>query len=117
MVKETYRTKRYVQRVAMVFYLLDVVRLDVNANDQPPGRSELMQYGTPICYIPRSSTTDTDTRELTLLLLDRGADPTPALKAAELNNYPRFAQYIEEWTARRGGGGSEQGYGGNCCVQ
>jgi hypothetical protein len=73
----------YQERMAMVLHLLDVVKLDVNAPDQPAGGMIPQRIGTPICYIPGSAPSMRDTRELTWLLLDRGADPTPALEIAQ----------------------------------
>jgi hypothetical protein len=110
------RAANYAERMAMVIHLLDIVGLDVNAPDQPPGRVLPDHEGTPICYVAGSPQPDTDARELTWLLLDRGADPTPAFQAAEVNHNPKFAQYVDEWTAQRGDG-SKQGIGRNCCVQ
>lgn len=76
--------ERHNERMAMVRHLLDVVGLDVNAPDQPVRTKVLpMRVGTPICYIPSSAMPGVDTRDLTWLLLDRGADPTPALEIAE----------------------------------
>jgi hypothetical protein len=97
------RAEQYAERIAMVHHLLDVVGIDVNAPDQPSGGQRPMHYGTPICYIPGSEMPDTDTRELTWLLLNRGADPTPAFKVAELCDYLRFVQYVEDWNAQQGG--------------
>lgn len=72
----------HVERMAMVHYLLDVVGLGVNSPDQPVGSKILpMHNGTPICYIS-DVIRGRDNRELTWLLLDRGADPTDALRVA-----------------------------------
>ena len=91
------------ERMAMVRYLLDVVGLNVNAPDQPVGSTVLpMHLGTPICYIPGSAMLERDTRELTWLLLDRGADPTPALEIAK-QDYPKFAEDVKAWKAKQGG--------------
>jgi len=96
--------------MAMVRHLLDVVGLDVNAPDQPVGSKILpMRLGTPICYIPGSAMLERDTRELTWLLLDRGADPTPALEIAK-RDYPKFAEDVKAWKAKQGGDCK-------CCVQ
>jgi hypothetical protein len=108
--------------MAMVRHIIDVVGRDVNGPDQPPGRRETMHFGTRICYIPGSSMTDhdTDTRELTWLLLGRGADPAPALIVTEQYEYPRFTQNVEDWMAQRGRGGPKQlkkDGARNCCVQ
>ena len=87
--------------MAMVRHLLDVVGLDVNAPDQPLGSEVLPRHsGTPICYIPDSTMLVRDTRELTWLLLDRGADPTPALEIAKVE-YPKFAEDVEAWKGKQ----------------
>lgn len=79
----------------MVRYLLDVVGLDVNAPDQPVGSAIWpMHNGTPICYIPNSATLERYTRELTWLLLDRGADPANAVATAT-NMYDKFVEDVK----------------------
>lgn len=91
----------------MVRHLLDVVGVDMNAPDQPVGSKILpMRLGTPICYIPGSAMLERDTRELTWLLLDQGADPTPALEIAK-RDYPKFAEDVKAWKAKHS----------KCCVQ
>jgi hypothetical protein len=66
---------KYIERMAMVHYLLDL-----NAPDLPVGSKTLpMHSGTPNCYIYNENQ-GRDNRELTWLLLDRGADPTDALR-------------------------------------
>ncbi|KAJ4347167.1 uncharacterized protein N0V89_011105 [Didymosphaeria variabile] len=98
------------ERMAMVRHLLDVVGLDVNAPDQPVGGKALpMRCGTPICYIPASGMLERDTRELTWLLLDRGADPAPALEIAK-RDYPKFAEDVKAWKL-------QQGSSSKCCLQ
>lgn len=113
--------------MAMVRYLLDEVKLDVNGLDRPevpelpPGCSARKVYctlppehqsrhGTPICYIPGSQWLERDTRELTWLLLDHGADPTPAFEIAKDCDYPRFIEDVEAWKAQQRGDR-------RCCVQ
>ncbi|OBT63843.1 hypothetical protein VE03_06645 [Pseudogymnoascus sp. 23342-1-I1] len=91
----------YSERMAMVRHLLDVFGLDVNAPDQPLGIEVLpRQRGTPTCYIPDSTMLVRDTRELTWLLLDRGADPTPALEIAR-GEYRIFAEDVEAWKGKQ----------------
>lgn len=98
------------ERMAMVRHLLDVVKLNVNAPDQPVGTRVMPTHsGTPICYIPDSKSLERDTRELTWLLLDRGADPTRALEIAKLY-YPKFVEDVKAWRATQGGDCK-------CCVQ
>lgn len=44
--------ENHASRMAMVRHLIDVVRLDVNARDQPVGSEVLpIGFGTPICYM------------------------------------------------------------------
>ncbi|KFY30243.1 hypothetical protein V493_02052 [Pseudogymnoascus sp. VKM F-4281 (FW-2241)] len=120
---------KHIERMAMVHYLLDVVGLDVNAPDQPVGSKILpMHSGTPICYIS-DGMLGRDNRELTWLLLDRGADPTDALRFAKSDS--DFAEDVKEWKAwkeKQGGDGWEAKQGCNrreakeggdskCCVQ
>lgn len=97
---------RHTERMAMVHYLLDVVGLDVNAPDQPVGSKTLpMHNGTPICYI-YDERTGRDNRELTWLLLDKGADPTDALRFAKPDS--DFAEDVKAWNAwkeKQGGDG------------
>lgn len=96
--------------LTMVRHLLDVVKLDVNAPDQPPGSKRLpMRNGTPICYIPASSMLERDTRDLTWFLLDHGADPTDAVEYAK-RFYPKFVEDVEAWKA-------EHKSNSKCCVQ
>ena len=91
----------YSERMAMVRHLLDVVGLDINAPDQPPGSDVVSRHsGTPICYIPGSTMLVRDTRELTWLLLDRGADPTPALKIAKVEHL-KFVEDVEAWKGKQ----------------
>ena len=56
--------------------------------------------GTPICYIPDFEVPERDTRELTWLLLDRGVNPVPAIKIAEIT-YPKFVEDVEAWKAKQ----------------
>lgn len=92
----------HTKRMQMVHHLLNVVRLDVNAPDQPPGQRYGMHnaWGTPICYIPGMGMPERDARELTWLLLDRGADPTPALKIANEDGNTTFVGDVDAWKAQ-----------------
>jgi hypothetical protein len=92
------------ERMSMVRYLLDVVGLDVNAPDSPEGPPFGHHHafnGTPICYIPGSEMLERDTRELTSLLLDHGADPAPGLVLAQQLDYPKFIEEVEAWKAKQ----------------
>lgn len=93
--------RNYEERMAMVRHLVDVVGIDVNAPDQPPGRELGGFWGTPICYIAKSYGLDTDTRELAWFLLDRGADPTPALDIAKSTEHVKFIADVEAWRAKQ----------------
>ncbi|KAF2683290.1 hypothetical protein K458DRAFT_478242 [Lentithecium fluviatile CBS 122367] len=84
------------ERMAMVRHILHVEGFDVNARDRPQGSSFGGRNGTPICYLTSSGMLERDTRELTWLLLDRGADPTPALSYAK-TEYPKFVEDVEAW--------------------
>jgi hypothetical protein len=100
----------YTERMDMVRHLIDVVGIDVNAPDQPPGLDYDGYNGTPICYVAGSKVLDKDTRELTWLLLDRGADPGKALELADLVGHDRFRADVEAW-------GEKNGKGEKCCMQ
>ncbi|OAF56174.1 hypothetical protein VC83_07486 [Pseudogymnoascus destructans] len=79
----------------------EVVGIDVKAPDQPPGRNLPDRWGTQTCYIPKSYGLDTDTRELAWFLLDRDADPTPALAVAKCTEHNKFIADVEAWRARQ----------------
>jgi hypothetical protein len=93
--------RNYEERMAMVRHLVDVVGIDVNAPDQPPGKGLGGYWGTPICYIAKSYGLDTDTRELVWFLLDRGADPTPGLDTAKFTKHDKFIADVEAWRPKQ----------------
>ncbi len=95
------READYIERMDMVRHLLKVVKLDVNASDKPTDRLMGGRYGTPICYIPIFASRTGETRDLTWLLLDHGADPTEALVHAELMGYVKFTDDVQAWRARQ----------------
>ncbi|OBT65461.1 hypothetical protein VE03_04944 [Pseudogymnoascus sp. 23342-1-I1] len=101
--------RKYEERMAMVRHLVDVVGIDVNAPDEPPGAGVPDRWGTPICYIAKSYGLETDTRELAWFLLDRGADPTPALEIAKSTEHQKFVADVEAWRA-------QQADGRKCCA-
>ncbi|KAF2129708.1 hypothetical protein P153DRAFT_366220 [Dothidotthia symphoricarpi CBS 119687] len=111
------RTK-HAEHIMMVRYLLNVVGLDVNAPDRPPGCKKGMHsaWGTPICYIPGCGMPERDARELTWLLLDRGADPAPALQIAKEDGNAIFAEDVNAWKAQKGSE-KEQKPKHSCCLQ
>ncbi|KAI4694205.1 uncharacterized protein J4E84_002787 [Alternaria hordeiaustralica] len=114
---------RYVQRMAMVRHLVDTVGLDVNKLDFPRDTKWLQgEMGTPLEYIVGVGRPDTDARELTWFLLDRGADPDAALAEARKFDHPSFIEWVEGWEAQRGREELEQHKKKNrderlCCVQ
>lgn len=119
----------YKRCIAMVEYLLDTVKMDVNGSDQPLviPRVKGQYWGTPICYaassecIPCHGRSEQNTRELTWLLLDHGADPTPMLGAGYPNRYPEhwhnefdpFPDHVKSWRKQRCMDRKFR----NCCVQ
>jgi hypothetical protein len=110
----------YTERMAMVGHLLDVVKVDVDTPDRAPGCTKGMSsaWGTPISYIPGAGMPERDSRELTWLLLDRGADPAPALEVAKEMDNTLFAENVEAWKAQNPGGPAKaKGSGRSCCVQ
>jgi len=58
--------------------------------------------GTPLEYIVGVGRPDTDARELTWFLLDRGADPNAALAEARKFDHPSFKKWVEDWVAHGG---------------
>jgi hypothetical protein len=111
---------KYAERMALVRHLLDVVKVDVDMPDQAPGCTKGMSsaWGTPISYIPGAGMPERDSRELTWLLLDRGADPAPALEVAKEMDNTLFVENVEAWKAQNPGGPAKiEGRGRNCCMQ
>lgn len=96
----------YEDRMALVRYLVDELRLDVNALDWVPGDKGFSgggSDGSPMSYVvahydPKLTRRQ---RELVWFLLDRGADPTTALADAEEFGLPLFVQYVSEWREQR----------------
>lgn len=112
---EEHHEKWHRERMAMVRHLLDVVKLDVNEPDQPADIPCLPDHcggngrkATPICYIPNCGVFPMDTRELTWLLLDHGADVALALEFAKRDS-PKFIEDVEAWRNRK--------RSRKCCVQ
>lgn len=100
------------ERMAMVRYLVDEARLDVNSEEWRLGGSG----ATPLDIVS-SHKNDMDARELVWFLLDRGADlnhasvlkdpnrrdicyPSP-LEEARLISNTRFLEAIQEWQGRQ----------------
>ncbi|KAF2686655.1 hypothetical protein K458DRAFT_416003 [Lentithecium fluviatile CBS 122367] len=108
--------RKYAERLAMIRHLIDVVGLDVNALDQPVGSRFGGRNGTPICYIAAQYGLGTNTRELTWLLLDRGADPNPGLEMAKRVEHEGFEEDVEAWKAKHRSG-TQSGASSQCNVQ
>lgn len=87
-------------RLAMVRHLIDNLGMDVNALVQLPGVPNC--HEAPIEYIEGSLVRTGDTRDITWLLLDRGANPAPAYRIAK-KDYPKFIEDVEAWKEARGG--------------
>lgn len=90
----------------LVAYIIDTLCLDINAEDWMPGDGGFSGHvgsGTPICYVLDYCNPDwvKNTRALIWLLLDRGADPTPALKDADSQGMSMFKEYVCEWENER----------------
>ncbi|KAK3216571.1 hypothetical protein GRF29_1g205000 [Pseudopithomyces chartarum] len=115
--KQQRDTARQAERLELVRYLLDDVKLDVNAPDREPGSTKGMSsaWGTPLCYVPGIGRPDLDSRELTWLLLNRGADPVPALEVAKDMDQKSFEADVAAWTRLN----PKKAHGGDrsCCVQ
>jgi hypothetical protein len=108
------------KRMEFVRYLLDDVKLDVNTPDREPGSTRGMSsaWGTPLSYVPGIGRPDLDSRELTWLLLDRGADPVPALEVGKEMDQQSFLADVAAWTQlNRGGPKKAQSSDRSCCVQ
>jgi hypothetical protein len=111
---------RQAKCLELVRYLLDDVRLDVNAHDQEPGCTKGMSsaWGTPISYVPGIGRPDLDSREVTWLLLDRGADPVPALEVAREMDHKSFLADVAAWKQLNPDGPKKaQSRDCICCVQ
>lgn len=90
-------------RMSMVRHLIDSVGINVNALDYPAGQQRKFdRLGTPIVYL--ANLPFEHTRELTWLLLDRGADPAPGLEEAREEGHPTFAEDVEAWREEHPGG-------------
>ena len=96
--------KQAVERMDMVRHLIDVVGVDVNALDHPVGKKRANRMGTPMNYVADMDGLN-HTRELTWLLLDRGADPIPGLEDAKQVGHTVFIEDVNAWKAR----GSDSG--------
>ncbi|KAF9734855.1 hypothetical protein PMIN06_000681 [Paraphaeosphaeria minitans] len=87
------------ERMAMVRHLIDVVGVEVNALDHPVGKRKADRQGTPIVYVAELNGLK-NLRELTWLLLDRGADPAPGLEEARGTEHVAFVGNVDAWKAQ-----------------
>ncbi|KAF2442740.1 hypothetical protein P171DRAFT_48709 [Karstenula rhodostoma CBS 690.94] len=87
------------ERMDMVRHLIDVVGVDVNALDHPVGKRKADRLGTPIVYVADLNGLG-HLRELTWLLLDRGADPAPGLEEAKEIEHTAFVDDVDAWKAQ-----------------
>jgi hypothetical protein len=99
--------RNHEERMAMLRHLIDIVGLDVNADDKPPGGYRLLRPGTPMEYIVDITDIGKDTRDITWLLLDRGADPTPVYQSVKRKGYCTDSpetlvfEHVEAWKKAR----------------
>ena len=91
--------ERYAKRIAMVRHLLVTLGLDPNARDQPEGFQLGNQLGTPPCYVAGPVVGDWDCRDVVWFLLDRGADPTRAIRIAKNLEKRYLIEAVEDWRA------------------
>lgn len=109
------RAETFVERLAMVRHLLDTVGLDANLLDQPKGSMLGNHWGTPLCYVAKSSA-KWDCSEVVKCLLQRGADPRmkmdpmgwDAMGLAKEAGNQRFVDVVEEWEANEGRSAEEK---------
>lgn len=93
------RAAEAVERMDMVRHLIDVVGIDVNALDHPAGKKKNDRLGTPIVYVADMNGL-ANLRDLTWLLLDRGADPAPGLEEAKGTEHAAFVDDVNAWKAQ-----------------
>jgi hypothetical protein len=97
--RELARTRE--ERMNMVRHLVDALKLDVNARDQPPGWMLGNFFGRPLHYVAQKSSPKGDCREVTLFLLQRGADPELVdggmMPIAYGKGKENFLDAVKEW--------------------
>ena len=79
------------ERMGMVQHLVDTLKLDVNARDQPPGWRLGNFWGRPLHYVAHKSGSKGDCREVTLFFED-GGGTTPVELGKE-----NFLKVVKEW--------------------
>lgn len=94
--------------MAIVWYLVDTLKLNPNARNQPPGCRLGNFWGRPLHYVAHNGGVNGDLRAVTLFLLERGANPellcseggmTPMMYGKGL-----FLDVVNEWRSRNTGG-------------
>jgi hypothetical protein len=87
------------ERMDMVRHLVDTLKLDVNARDQPPGWMLGNFFGRPLHYVAHNRGSKGDCREVTLFLLQRGADPELVDGGMSPMAYGKgnFLDAVKEW--------------------
>lgn len=96
------------ERMDMLVHLIDTLKLDPNALDQPSGWSLGNHWGTPLCYVANSNP-NWDCSDAVRYLLSKGADPElvvepagwNAIELARRSRNQRFLDIVEDWTERR----------------
>ena len=88
----------------LVKYLVDELRVDVNAMDVPEGQPLPNRHGTPLNYAIMGYR-DRRSEDVVRFLLERGADPHKkdcwgicnAFRCADMTKKPRATEILEEW--------------------
>jgi hypothetical protein len=95
--RELARTRK--ERMEIVRHLVDTLKLDVNARDQPPGWMLGNFFGRPLHYVAHNRGSKGDCREVTLFLLQRGADPELVDGGMSPMAYGKgnFLDAVKEW--------------------
>lgn len=94
--------KTHTERLAMVRYLVEVVKLDVDTSDKLDGSGRHIsgRLGPPIAYAFGTWSDTRDNTELVMYLVSRGADATLALDSAKALNLERTIQALEDWKSK-----------------
>ena len=112
--QELARTReRREERMKMVRHLVDTLKLDVNARDQPPGWRLGNFFGRPLHYIANRSGSKGNSKEVVLFLLERGADPELVDGGMTPMAYGKgsFLDAVKEWRAmQQSGDGADRNH-------
>lgn len=95
------RAHRRVERLRMVYHLVDELKLDVQASDEfgKNGRIIPGRLGTGLDYALHTAAPTYDNTELVMFLVRRGADACEALRASEADNVVKTVQALKAWMA------------------